>query len=433
MPGLPLAGDWTRWSAGRPGGTLAPPVAGGGGGTLSDKHIIYTAAAVRGVATGLMGVLLGLYLAQLQYTPVQLGVVVGAGLIGAALSTLVVTLAGDRLGRRRSLIVLALLSAAGGAALVLTGHPALIALVAFIGMVNGMGRDRAAALVLEQATLPQTTDDRRRTQAFAWYNVLQDAGHASGALLAGVPAVLQRFAGLEVLLSYELVLGLYAALHAATAALYVLLSPAVEAQTGGAGRRPRLSAQTRSRLARIAALFAVDSLAGGFLTGALLSYFFFERFGASGGIIATLFFLARVANGISHLGAAWLAARIGLINTMVFTHIPSSLMLVAVALVPEFWMAAALFVARELLVEMDVPTRQSYVMAVVQPQERTFASGVTGLVRMSGWAVAPFVAGFLMQGVALAAPLLIGAGMKIGYDLMLYASFRSLKPPEELA
>src|SRR5690606_28046813 len=145
------------------------------------------------------------------------------------------------------------------------------------------------------------------------------------------------------------------------------------------------------------------------------------------------FFGARVANGVSHLGAAWLAARIGLVKTMVFTHIPSSLMLVALALVPEFWMAAALFVLRELLVEMDVPTRQSYVMAVVEPEERTFAAGVTSLVRLGGWAAAPFVAGALMQGVALAAPLLLGAGMKIAYDLMLYASFRSLKPPEELA
>ena len=400
---------------------------------MTDKRLIYAAAALRGVATGLMGVLLGLYLAQLQYTPVQLGLVVGAGLSGAAVSTLVVTLLGDRFGRRRSLIALALLAALGGAALLFTTLVALVALVAFIGMVNGMGRDRAAALVLEQATLPQTTDARRRTQAFAWYNVLQDAGHASGALLAGLPSLLQQVAGLDALPSYRVALGAYAALHAATALLYVLLSPAVEAETRRAGLLPSVAPATRSVLVRISALFAVDSLAGGFLTGALLSYFFFERFGASGAVIASLFFLARVANGVSHLGAAWLAARIGLINTMVFTHIPSSLMLIAVALVPEFWMAAAIFVLREFLVEMDVPTRQSYVMAMVRPEERTFAAGVTGLVRLGGWAVAPFVAGVLMQGVALAAPLLLGAGMKIGYDLMLYASFRSLKPPEELA
>jgi MFS family permease len=149
------------------------------------------------------------------------------------------------------------------------------------------------------------------------------------------------------------------------------------------------------------------------------------------GAIALLFFAARIANGVSHLGAAWLAARIGLVNTMVFTHVPSSLVLIAVALVPQFWMAALLFLVRELLVEMDVPTRQSYVMAVVKPEERTFASGVTSLVRLAGWAVGPFAAGVLMQGVALTMPLIVGAGLKIGYDLMLYRSFRDLKPPEE--
>ena len=182
---------------------------------------------------------------------------------------------------------------------------------------------------------------------------------------------------------------------------------------------------------RIAGLFAVDSLAGGFLGTALLSYFFFERFGAGEAAIALLFFAARVANAGSHLAAAWLADRIGLVNTMVFTHIPSSLALIAVAFAPDFAVAAALFLVREALVEMDVPTRQSYVMAVVAPNERTYASGITSLVRLGGWAVAPFTAGFLMQGLALAAPLLIGAGMKIGYDLLLWRAFRGLKPPEE--
>ncbi len=398
----------------------------------ADARTIYATAGLRALATGLIGVLLGLYLAQLGYTPVQLGVVVGAGLSGAALSTLLVTLLGDRLGRRRSLIVLALLAASGGVALLLTTHFAALSAVAFLGMVNGMGRDRAAALVLEHAALPQTADARGRTRAFAWYNVLQDAGHALGGLLAGAPAVLQQFAAMDARASYQLALGVYAVLHAVTALLYLRLSPAIETMERPAGLLPPLSPASRRVLTRISALFAVDSLAGGFLSGALLSYFFFERFGAGGAAIATLFFIARVANGASHLGAAWLAARIGLVNTMVYTHIPSSLMLIAVALVPEFWMAAVLFLARELLVEMDVPTRQSYVMAVVRPAERTFAAGVTGLVRLGGWAVAPFFAGFLMQGLALAAPLLIGAGMKIGYDLMLYRSFHSLKPPEEL-
>lgn len=398
---------------------------------MTDRRILLATAFLRALATGLMGVLLGLYLARLDYAPAAIGLVLGAGLSGAALSALIVTFLGDRLGRRRSLIALAVLATAGGAALLFTTHLVAMCAAAFVGMVNGMGRDRAASLVLEQAVLPQTTDHRGRTRAFAWYNVLQDAGHALGGLAAALPVVMQYVAGLDQLAAYRTTLAVYAALLFATALLYLRLSPAVEARVNHTGLIPPVSPASRRVLWRISSLFAVDSFAGGFLGGALLAYFFFQRFGAGEVAIATLFFLARVANGVSHLGAAWLAARIGLINTMVFTHIPASLVLIAVALAPEFWLAALLFIVRELLVEMDVPTRQSYVMAVVRPEERTFAAGVTSLVRLGGWAAAPFAAGILMQGVALATPLLIGAGMKIGYDLLLWRSFRGLKPPEE--
>jgi hypothetical protein len=226
----------------------------------------------------------------------------------------------------------------------------------------------------------------------------------------------------------------YSVALALTAGLAARLSANVELARDAAAARPSgspVSPASRRSVWQIAGLFAIDAVAGGFLGTALLSYFFFERFGVGAEVIAPLFFAARVANAVSHFGAAGLARRIGLVNTMVFTHIPSSVALVAVALVPEFWMAAALFLVRELLVEMDVPTRQSYVMAMVRPAERTWASGVTNLVRLGGWAVAPFAAGFLMQGVALATPLVVGAGMKIGYDFLLWRSFRAVKPPEE--
>ena len=192
-----------------------------------------------------------------------------------------------------------------------------------------------------------------------------------------------------------------------------------------------LPPRSRRVLWRISALFAIDAVAGGFLGSALLSYFFFERFAVNEAWIGGLFFLARIMNAASHLGAAWLAKRIGLVNTMVFTHIPSSLLLVTVAFAPSFGIAAVLFLLREGLVEMDVPTRQSYIMAVMPAEARTFAAGVTQLVRMGGWAIAPSFAGWLMQGVALATTLYIGAAMKIGYDVLLYFAFRGVKPPEE--
>jgi MFS family permease len=399
---------------------------------MADRRLLFANAFLRALATGLIGVLLGLYLAERGFAAGAVGVVIGSGLAGAALSAVIVTWLGDRLGRRRTLVVLSLLASAGGVGLILSDHILVVCAVAFVGMVNGMGRDRGASLVLDHAILPSTALPRERTQAFAWYNVLQDIGHALGAVAAGMPALLSAAFELPMALGYLLSLGLYALLMLFTALLNLWLSPAVEVN-GGASITTiaEVSAASRRTVRKISSLFLIDAVAGGFLGTALLSYFFFERFGAGAGAVATLFFFARAANAVSHFAAAWLAARIGLIKTMVFTHIPSSLMLMAVALVPEFWMAAALFIARELLVEMDVPTRQSYVMAVVRPEERTWASGITTLVRMGGWAVAPFLAGFLMQGVALAVPLFIGAGMKIGYDLLLWKSFHDLEPPEE--
>lgn len=394
-----------------------------------DRQRLYAAAFLRAVATGLIGVLLGLYLARRGFDAGAIGLVIGSGLSGAAVSAAWAMYGADRFGRRRALLLLSVLAVAGGALLAFTGHVAGACAAAFLGMVNGMGRDRGALLVVEQAILPATAAPAERTRVFAWYNVLQDTGHAFGGLLAATPALLAGAAGVDEFAGYQATLGIYVLLVLGAGTLYWGLSPAIETERPAAGTV--VSPASRRIVLRISGLFAVDSVAGGFLGTALLSYFFFERFGAGEAAIAVLFFLARAANAVSHLGAAWLAQRIGLINTMVFTHIPSSLALVAVALVPEFWMAAALFLVRELLVEMDVPTRQSYVMAVVQPQERTWASGVTTLVRMGGWAVAPFAAGFLMQGLALATPLLIGAGMKIGYDLLLWNSFRALKPPEE--
>jgi predicted MFS family arabinose efflux permease len=235
----------------------------------------------------------------------------------------------------------------------------------------------------------------------------------------------------EELVAYRIALLGYAAIQLIMALAYARLSSG--AQPRPALVRITLAPESRRTLWKISSLFALDSVAGGFLTSAMLAFFFYERFGASEVAVGLLFFGARVANAGSHLGAAWLAKRIGLVNTMVFTHIPASLLLVTVPFAPSFEVAAVLFLLREGLVEMDVPTRQSYVMAVVRPEERTFASGVTHLVRLCGWAVAPGFAGMLMQGLSLAAPLAIGAGMKISYDILLYLAFRGHRPPEERA
>jgi MFS family permease len=395
-----------------------------------DRNLLFVTALLRSSGTSLVGVLLGVYLAKLRLGPSQVGLVVGVGLAGAAVAALLVTIGGDRLGRRKTLILLACTGAAGTVVAAFSSRLGVLVAAAFIGMLNGMGRDRGAALVLEQAILPATTGEARRTVGFAWYSAAQDVGHALGALLAGAPLLVQRWIGVEELGSFRWVLTTNAVLLLVTALLYRFLSPAAERPS-----TPRIATPargTRSAIWKLSALFGLDSLAGGFLTTALLSFFFFERFGVSEAVIGLLFFGARIANTASHFAAAWIASRIGLVRTMVFTHLPSSLLLLTVPFAPTFSIAAGLFLLREGLVEMDVPTRQSYVMAIVPPEERTFAAGVTNLVRLGGWAVAPAFAGALMQGASLGAPLLVGAGMKILYDLALFMAFKEQRPPEEL-
>ena len=394
------------------------------------RRLLYVTAFLRATTTSLIGVMLGVYLARRNVTGAAFGGIVSAGLAGAALAAFLATFAGDRVGRRRFLMLLTTLSIAGSIAFAFINSPGALALAAFVGMMNGMGKDRGAALILEQAALPSTTTAANRTQTIAWYTMLQDFGHATGAALAGLPSMLVKTPELHDASPQRALLLGCAALGLVSLFIYSRLGPGIDVPASDG--RVALTQKSRTILAKISALFAIDSLAGGFLTTAMLSYFFFERFGVTEGVIGALFFGARLMNAASHLGAAWLARRIGLVNTMVFTHIPSSVLLVTVAFAPSFSVAAVLFLVREGLVEMDVPTRQSYVLAVVEPKERTFASGVTNLVRLSAWAVAPAFAGMLMNGDSMVVPLVIGAGMKITYDLLLWRAFRRVRPPEEM-
>ena len=397
---------------------------------MFERRALYVTAFVRAVTTSLVGVLLGVYLARQNITGATFGSIISAGLVGAALAAVIAAFLGDRVGRRHFLILLTLLSMAGTVAFALSTSPLALGAAAFVGMLNGMGKDRGAALILEQAALPSTTTAANRTQVIAWYTMLQDLGHAAGAALAGLASLLQTTTALRGADPHRAVLLACATLGVVSLVLYSRLGPTIE--TPSQNGRVALTPHSRAILTKISALFAIDSLAGGFLTTALLSYFFFERFGVAEGMIGALFFGARLMNAASHLGAAWLAKRIGLVNTMVFTHVPSSLLLVTVAFAPSFGVAAVLFLIREGLVEMDVPTRQSYVLAVVEPEERTFASGITNLVRLAAWAVAPAFAGMLMNDDSMYLPLVLGAGLKITYDLLLWRAFRGVRPPEEI-
>lgn len=392
------------------------------------QRLLYASAFVRAMATSTAGVTLGGFLGKLDAGGLELGIVVSAGLAGSAVAAIIATLTADRIGRQRFLVLTSVLGMVGTSAFALASSPVALAIAAFVGMVNGMGKDRGAALILEQAVLPGVAPVAERTQVIARYTMMLDLGHALGALAAGAPVWLARTTTLAGVAPHRATLLTCAACGLVAIAIYRRIGTAIEVD---AGPRIRLTPRSRAIVVRLSSLFAIDSLAGGFLTTAMLSFFFFERFGASEAAVAALFFGARILNAVSHLGAAWLAKRIGLVNTMVFTHIPSSVLLVTVAFAPSFAVAAVLFLIREGLADMDVPTRQSYVLAVVEPSERTVVSGVTTLVRVAAWAVAPGFAGLIMTGDTMFLPLVIGAGMKICYDLILWRAFRGLKPPEE--
>jgi MFS family permease len=395
--------------------------------------LIYGAAFARSTGVGLTGVILGVFLARVGFSPSRIGLVITAGLAGTALATLLTSLRADRLGRRRVAVTINVLAATGGLALSWTSHFSTIVLIGFVGMVNGMGTDRGPLFALEQAVIPQTISVDRRTVALSWHALVMDIGHALGALLAGLPLLLSHGFGLDLLAGYKVTFAIYALLNLTGAVFYLLLSAAIEADAARVDDVlvARLSPQSRAVVTRLAALSGLDSLGGGFLTDALLAYWFFRRFGISEAHLGLLFSLGNLLNSGSYLIAAWLARRIGLLNTMVFTHIPSSLLLMTVPFAPSPAWAVILYLGWESLVEMDVPARQSYLMAVVRPEERTFSSGVTNLTRSAARSVTPSLAGFVMQHLALGAPLFLGGGLKITYDLLLFTAFRRLKPVEE--
>lgn len=402
-----------------------------------DRALINIAGFLRSLGVGMTGVVLGIYLFRTGLSSFTIGLVIGVGLAGSALATVVVTFAADRLGRRNSLLVLSLLTCVGGIALAIMPSLPLLLCMAFVGMLNGTGTDRSASQALDQAVIPGLVPHTKRTWSLALYNVLLDGGGSLGALAAGLPGILQpillehRLAD-SPLGAYKVMFLAYAALYLLVAATYLFLSPAVEVAAPASSRlAPVISPQAKKTIAGLTALFSLDAFGGGFLTDALVAYWFFRRFGVPEHDLGLVFFAVHILNAGSHLGAAWLARRIGLVNTMVFTHLPSSLFLMAVPFAPSFKWAVALFLCREALVEMDVPTRQSYVAALVGPNERTFASGVTNLARNVFWAVGSAVAGFLMQSLTFSAPLLVGGGAKVTYDVLLYGAFRKLKPPEE--
>ncbi len=375
--------------------------------------------------------MLGLYLAQLGISPVRVGFLLTATLAGASALTFAISLLGDRLGRRRSLTLCTLMVAGGSLAFALYPHYPALLLVALLGAISATGRDRGNFNVLEQAMLPQTGSDADRTGLFARYNLATALGSAAGALAAGGLSLAQRWAGATALEAYRAAFIFQSGLMLALAAAYSRMTPQVEAQAPAGPARLLPPLTSRGVVARLSALFALDSFGGGLVVQSFLAYWLNHRFGFSEGTLGAAFFVGGMLGALSFPVAAWLARRIGLINTMVFTHLPSNVFYILIALAPWGWLALLFYFCRESLGSMDMPTRQSYIMAVVPPDERTAAAGITTLSRTAAQSASPSLAGFLVSAGSDSASFILGGSLKIFYDLLLFFSFRRIKPPEE--
>jgi MFS family permease len=387
------------------------------------------AKVFRGFAFGLNSVVLGLYLAALELPAGVIGLVLSAALAGTLALTLVIALWGDRIGRRRLLVAGSALMGLSGVIPFVGANPVLLVLIGLTGMVAVTSSESTGLQSVDQAVLPQTVADRQRTAAFALYNLLAAAASAAGALAVGPMVALGQAIGLEGPQVYAPAFVTYALAGLASTALSVALDARVEVGT----RLERRFGIHRSRrtVAQLSALFSLDALAGGFVVQSYLAFWFAERFGADPSAVGGLFAATNVLAAFSFPVAAWLAGRIGLIRTMVFSHIPANLFLIGSALAPSIGPAVALMLARAALSSMDVPARQSYTMAVVDPDERTATAGVTSLARSSGQVLGPALAGALLVPLGIGVPLIAGGVLKTVYDLSLYAFFRSRPTPEE--
>jgi predicted MFS family arabinose efflux permease len=374
-------------------------------------------------------VVLVLYLTQRGLTTSQSGLLLTCILAGDILVSLFLTTRADRLGRRRMLVIGAGLMVAAGVVFAVTGNFWLLIVAGTIGVISPSGGEVGPFLSIEQASLSHVLPDRARTSVFAWYTLAGSVATATGSLAGGFLS--------QATQSYRVVVILYALTGVLLGVLFTRVSPAVEValpgdKPGALGGSFGLS-HSRKVVLGLSGLFALDSFAGGFVVQSFVAYWFYQRFGVNLEGLGAIFFGANVLAGISALVASRMAARFGLVRTMVFTHLPSNVLLILVPLMPTLPLAVLLLFLRFSISQMDVPTRQSYVMAVVRPDERSAAAGITGVARTTGAALAPAVAGLLYATPSLSSwPFIVSGGLKIVYDLLLYRSFVKVQPPEEL-
>jgi MFS family permease len=395
---------------------------------LGAEKLIYSARALRDFGDGFAVLLVPFYLAARGLGPLEIGLVATLGLLGSAITTLAIGVIGHRFGERALLIAASMLMAATGLAFALSDVTAVFFLIAFIGTINPSSGSVSIFVPLEHAFIAGNVSDRKRTSTFALYGLVGALAASLGSLAAASPAWLQQ-AGITELTAFRLMFLFYALLGLADAAVYARIPPrGVLATRTGAAPLTR----SRARVLRLAALFSVDAFAGGFVVPALMALWMMQKFGLSLASAGAFFMAAGVLSALSQPAAAWLGARIGLVNTMVWTHIPASLALIAAAFSPSLDLALGLLLVRALLSQMDVPARSSYVMAVVAPEERAAAASFTSVPRSLAAALSPALAGALFAAGHSALPFVSCGALKIAYDLTLLVLFGNVRAPEEL-
>jgi MFS family permease len=388
---------------------------------------LYSARALRDFGDGFVAVLLPVYLIALGFSPFQVGIIATAALLGSALLTIAVGILGVKYDHRQLLLAAAGLMVTTGVAYAVVHDYAVLVVIAFAGTINPSGGSVSVFVPLEHAVLTREIASTERTKAFARYSLAGALAGAFGALAAATPDFLLR-AGIEQLTGIKLMFVLYALVGLLGGLIYAQMPrhrpEHHEAIPGALG-------PSRTIVYKLAALFSLDSFAGGFVVQSLLALWLFEQFDLSLSTASVFFFWSGVLSAFSFPIAAWVSRRIGLINTMVFTHIPSSIALILAAFAPTLSLALSLLLVRSALSQMDVPTRSSYVMAVVTEAERAAAASFTAVPRSLAAAGSPVLAGALFAASYRVWPLLICGSLKILYDIMLLLQFRHLKPPEE--
>ncbi|HEX2228312.1 MAG TPA: MFS transporter [Candidatus Binatia bacterium] len=394
----------------------------------ADGWLIFAACAVRSFAYGFISIILGLYLDAVGLSTTEIGWIFTAALAGGAVMTIVIASVADRVGRKNMLVLGAGLMALAGWIFVVSGSPILLALAAVFGTISPSGKDVGPFLSLEQAILPQSTSDQQRTAVFSAYNLVGSFASALGALAVSLP---QSFVTLA-LSRFRFLVWSYVVCAFLMMALFLFLSRSIEANRKTTWRESKIGLhQSGGKVTKLAALFALDAFAGGFIVQGIVAYWFHLRYAADLNQLSGIFFGINILSAVSFLAAPAIARRIGLLNTMVFTHLPSNFLILLVPFMPSLELTVIVLLLRNLLSQLDVPTRQSYTMAIVEPDERASVAGLLSVSRNTGAALAPLFTGAILANPVYGWPFLLAGGLKVIYDLLIFALFRNVKPPEE--